>query len=201
MFLVRFLAGPRAVRSLFVGTRAKGSGSKNRVYHIDTIPPRQTLPRCGSACAPFRWSFSLPPFERSPATVCPSCGLSGAMKKPSTKWSILLVLAAVVTALTCGWFAFRTPEPRFRGRPIASWVKLDILTYSCHLYPSSYRCDCGHESDFSESTVQEMERKSRRKRQHLMDSSRDEHMIEFWEETAVAVICPRLGRWEIKSPR
>jgi len=48
-----------------------------------------------------------------------------------------------------------------------------------HLYPSSYRCDCGHESHFAEGTVREMERKSQGMRQLLVDSERDEHMIVF----------------------
>ena len=42
-----------------------------------------------------------------------------------------------------------------------------------------------------------MRQKSRRKRQLLMDSETDEHMIEFESGEAVAVICPRLGRLTI----
>lgn len=42
--------------------------------------------------------------------------------------------------------------------------------------------------------MREMRRKSRRKRQLLGDSEKDEHMIEFEYGQAVAVICPRLGR-------
>ena len=45
-----------------------------------------------------------------------------------------------------------------------------------------------------EGTVREMQQKSRRKRQLLVDSESDEHMIEFDRGQAVAVICPRLGR-------
>ena len=63
-----------------------------------------------------------------------------------------------------------------------------------HLFPSSFRCDCGHESHFSERTVREMRQMSRRRRQLLMDSETDEHTIEFEGGRAVAVICPRLGR-------
>jgi len=63
-----------------------------------------------------------------------------------------------------------------------------------HLYPSSYRCDCGHESHFTEGTVREMRQKSQRKRQLLEDSEADQHLIEFEHGQAVAVICPRLGR-------
>ncbi len=66
-----------------------------------------------------------------------------------------------------------------------------------HLYPSSYRCDCGHESHFTENTVRELERLSRRKRQVLGDSERPEHDIDFESGRAVAVICPELGRRHI----
>jgi hypothetical protein len=65
------------------------------------------------------------------------------------------------------------------------------------LYPSSYRCDCGHESHFCEGTARELERKSRRKTQLLGDSERPEHDIEFEGGRAVAVICPELGRCPI----
>ena len=68
-----------------------------------------------------------------------------------------------------------------------------------HLYPSSYRCDCGHESHFSEGTVREMERKSQGKPQLLGDSTGDEHSIEFDCGRAVSVICPQLGRRTIDA--
>ena len=63
-----------------------------------------------------------------------------------------------------------------------------------YLFPSSYRCDCGNESHFSESTVRELERLSRQKKQILGDSGRPEHDIEFKGGRAVAVLCPNLGR-------
>ena len=66
------------------------------------------------------------------------------------------------------------------------------------LIPSSYRCDCGHESHFCENTVDELRAKSRRKKQLLADSDREvEHTIEFSDGEAVAVLCPRLGRRRI----
>lgn len=68
-----------------------------------------------------------------------------------------------------------------------------------HLYPSSYLCDCGHASHFTERTVREMRRMSQRKRQLLADSEKDEHVIEFEGGQAMAVICPRLGRLPIRS--
>ncbi len=65
------------------------------------------------------------------------------------------------------------------------------------LFPSSYRCDCGHESDFSERVVREMNAMSLRKPAGIRDSEPDSHCIEFAAGRAVAVICPRLGRCEI----
>ncbi len=66
-----------------------------------------------------------------------------------------------------------------------------------HLFPSSYRCDCGHESHFFENTIKEMSEKSRKKKQRLLDSEKDEHTIEFSGGQAVVVVCPRLGRRKI----
>ena len=37
------------------------------------------------------------------------------------------------------------------------------------LFPSSFVCDCGHQSDFSEGTVNEMKRMSRSKEVRLGD--------------------------------
>ena len=65
------------------------------------------------------------------------------------------------------------------------------------LFPSSYRCDCGHESHFSENSVRELTRMSLRKNQYLGDSEPDEHEIEFSHGQAAAVLCPRLGRCKI----
>ncbi|HWX22846.1 MAG TPA: hypothetical protein VN578_23335 [Candidatus Binatia bacterium] len=66
-----------------------------------------------------------------------------------------------------------------------------------HLFPSSYRCDCGHQSDFFENTIKEISAMSRKRKQHLADSAEDEHTIEFSGGKAVAVLCPRLGRRRI----
>jgi hypothetical protein len=66
-----------------------------------------------------------------------------------------------------------------------------------HLIPSSYRCDCGHQSDFCENAIEEISAMSHRKKQHLADSAKDEHTIEFSGGQAVAVLCPRLGRRKI----
>jgi len=54
------------------------------------------------------------------------------------------------------------------------------------MVPSSFECDCGHQSHFCEGTVRDMEADSRRrhKRMHLLDSEAEEHAIEFEEGVA-----------------
>jgi hypothetical protein len=61
------------------------------------------------------------------------------------------------------------------------------------LYPSSYRCDCGHESHFFESTIREMKTKSHKKRVYLGDSATDEHTIVFDEGEMIDIIRPLQG--------
>ncbi len=72
-----------------------------------------------------------------------------------------------------------------------------------HLIPSSFECDCGHQSHFFERTVSEMEADSRRTRKpvRLLDADSDEHAIEFRNGRATAVICPKLGRREITGQK
>ena len=67
------------------------------------------------------------------------------------------------------------------------------------VYPSSFKCDCGHESDFSETTVKELKDLSYRSRkaQALSDSGKNEHCIVFRNGTAVTVVCPDLGECAI----
>ena len=45
------------------------------------------------------------------------------------------------------------------------------------LMPSSFRCDCGHESDFFENSIREMEKLSKRKKVRLGDGLKEEHII------------------------
>lgn len=61
------------------------------------------------------------------------------------------------------------------------------------IYPSSFRCDCGHESDFFENTVRDMEKMSQRKRVILGDSEDNKHRIIFFKGKAIEIICPKLG--------
>jgi len=67
------------------------------------------------------------------------------------------------------------------------------------IVPSSFKCDCGHQSHFGVGTVWDMEAESRRrhKRMLLLDSEAEEHAIEFEEGEATTVICPKLGRCRI----
>jgi predicted nucleotidyltransferase len=60
------------------------------------------------------------------------------------------------------------------------------------LYPSSFRCDCGHESDFSENTVKEMKKMSKKTRVRLSGDD-NKHTIIFYKGEAKEVICPKLG--------
>ncbi|HMD97539.1 MAG TPA: hypothetical protein VKM93_09460 [Terriglobia bacterium] len=71
------------------------------------------------------------------------------------------------------------------------------------IVPSSFECDCGHQSHFCEGTVWEMEANSRRRHKPmlLLDSEAEEHAIEFEEGEATTVICPKLGRRKITGCR
>ena len=45
------------------------------------------------------------------------------------------------------------------------------------IFPSSYLCDCGHQSDFFEKTVREIKAMSQKKKVYLGDSGAPEHTI------------------------
>ena len=53
------------------------------------------------------------------------------------------------------------------------------------LYPSSFRCDCGHESHFFENTIRDMKKISKRKREILGDGENNEHKIVFFQGKAI----------------
>jgi len=61
------------------------------------------------------------------------------------------------------------------------------------LFPSSFRCDCGHESDFFENTVRDMKNMSKNKRVRLGDGEETEHTIVFYKGEAIEIKCPELG--------
>jgi hypothetical protein len=58
------------------------------------------------------------------------------------------------------------------------------------IFPSSFACDCGHQSDFSERTVRELKAMSQKKRVYLADSAPEEHTIVFYRGKMVAIQCP-----------
>jgi hypothetical protein len=59
------------------------------------------------------------------------------------------------------------------------------------IFPSSFACDCGHQSDFSEGTVQAMKRISQKKRVSLGDAAPEEHTIVFYRGKMVEILCPK----------
>ncbi len=59
------------------------------------------------------------------------------------------------------------------------------------LFPSSFVCDCGHQSDFFEGTVNEMKHMSRSKEVRLGDGcAPEEHIIVFRGGTMIDIRCP-----------
>jgi hypothetical protein len=58
------------------------------------------------------------------------------------------------------------------------------------ILPSSFECDCGHQSHFFENTIREMKAMSHRKRVRLGDAAPDEHFIVFYQGKMVDIICP-----------
>jgi len=65
------------------------------------------------------------------------------------------------------------------------------------IMPSSYCCDCGHESHFSENTIREMKRMSKMKKVKLSDSENNRHSITFYRQKAIEIQCPKLGKCKI----
>jgi hypothetical protein len=61
------------------------------------------------------------------------------------------------------------------------------------IFPSSYECDCGHQSHFSENTIRDIKAMSRKKKVRLLDSETNEHIIVFFKGEMVEIICPRQG--------
>src|SRR5215831_7906730 len=59
------------------------------------------------------------------------------------------------------------------------------------IFPSSFECDCGHQSDFFENTVRELKAMSQKKKVYLADSAPEEHTIVFYRGKMVAIQCPK----------
>ena len=62
------------------------------------------------------------------------------------------------------------------------------------IYPSSFRCDCGQELDFFESTVEEMKQMSKNKRVRLGE---EDHTVIFYKGEAIEILCPKLEKCKI----
>jgi hypothetical protein len=61
------------------------------------------------------------------------------------------------------------------------------------IYPSSYLCDCGHESHFFENTIREAKAASHKREIRLGDSHVNEHIIVYFKGEAVSIKCPERG--------
>ena len=59
------------------------------------------------------------------------------------------------------------------------------------IFPSSYLCDCGHQSDFFENTIREAKAMSQKKKVYLADSAPEEHTIVFYRGRMVDIQCPK----------
>ena len=55
------------------------------------------------------------------------------------------------------------------------------------IFPSSYLCDCGHQSDFFENTIREAKAMSQKKKVYLADSAPEEHTIVFYRGKMVDI--------------
>ena len=67
------------------------------------------------------------------------------------------------------------------------------------IYPSSYRCDCGAQIDFFESTIKEVKAASMKRRQSLGEGGRGGHVVIFQTGRMVDILCPKGGKREIQS--
>jgi len=56
------------------------------------------------------------------------------------------------------------------------------------IFPSSFECDCGHQSDFSEHTVRDMKAMSQKKKVYLADSEPEEHTIVFSSSPSLRLV-------------
>ena len=59
------------------------------------------------------------------------------------------------------------------------------------IYPSSYECDCGHQSHFFENTIREAKALSQRRKVLLGDSETEEHTIVFYKGRRIDILCPQ----------
>src|SRR5437870_8407753 len=59
------------------------------------------------------------------------------------------------------------------------------------IFPSSFECDCGHQSDFSENTIRDMKAMSQKQKVYLADAAPEEHTIVFYRGKMVQIQCPK----------
>ena len=59
------------------------------------------------------------------------------------------------------------------------------------IFPSSYQCDCGHQSHFFENTIREAKAMSQKRTVRLGDSEAEEHTIVFEHGRMVNILCPK----------
>jgi hypothetical protein len=57
------------------------------------------------------------------------------------------------------------------------------------IYPSSYECDCGHQSHFFENTIREAKARSQKRRLRLSDGEPNGHVIVFYRGEMEQIIC------------
>ena len=66
------------------------------------------------------------------------------------------------------------------------------------IFPSSYECDCGHQSHFAENTVREVKEMSQRKTVHLGDDD-EKHVIVFKDGRLAYIVCPNTVGDDVKD--
>jgi hypothetical protein len=59
------------------------------------------------------------------------------------------------------------------------------------IFPSSFECDCGHQSHFSERGIKELKAMSQKKKVYLADAAPEEHTIVFYRGKMVEIQCPK----------
>ena len=62
------------------------------------------------------------------------------------------------------------------------------------IFPSGFKCDCGHEFGFFENTVNELKRMSFEKEVCLSDGGPAPHRVYFLEGAFVRMYCPKTGK-------
>ena len=96
-------------------------------------------------------------------------------------------------AITVRWRLLSGHQTPLAGRSfgcIVTQANLQETPVPREIYPSSYLCDCGHQSDFSENTISEVKAMSHKRKVYLGDAMPDEHTIVFYKGKMVDIICP-----------